>query len=132
MENLEQTQFSEFEKQPNLDEIARNYAETIRDYLQTKKEKEADIHFKDINPKELTFDDLMIFDKYQKNTLTKMEFKSYRERLQDYFNGQKKLKGKDFDYFKDSRSNFFALIQSQIIAKEDNRGHPENPLPTLE
>ena len=122
MENLEIIKNENFEKKEkvgvNLDKIADDYAKKLRDSLRTQKNAKTDNHFENINPDELTNDDLIIFDKFQKNILADNEFKKYREKLDQYFTSQRQKKGKDFDFFKDSRSNFSAMILNQIINRQ--------------
>ncbi len=92
----------------------------LREELKEQKEKCADSHFVKINPNELTCEDLIIYDKFKKNDLSDLEFKTYRECLQEYFDEQKKQKNekkKEFNIFKDSRSNFSAMILNKIIDK---------------
>ncbi len=73
----------------DLDEIAKEYAEKLRGEIEEMKKDNADPHLKYVNPRELTYDDLIIFDKAKKNELTAPEFMDYSERLKQYFKEQK-------------------------------------------
>lgn len=88
MENLEpkiELKREEIGINIDLDEVARKYAEELRMEIKELKDRELDIHLKNINPEELTYDDLMIFDKAKKYKLTERDFREYSERLREYF-----------------------------------------------
>ncbi len=92
MENLESIEKSDIEL--NLDKVAKDYAEKLRSEISELKEKEADPHFKNIDPGELTFDDLMIYDKAKKWQLSEHEFLNYSEGLRQYFKEQRESEKK--------------------------------------
>lgn len=118
MENLE-PQREEKNIGVDLDEVARKYAEGLRMEIKELKDRELDLHLKNINPEELTYDDLMIFDKAKKYKLTERDFREYSERLREYFKEQKKIREGHFDVIKDTRSNFSAMIRNMMIAEEN-------------
>ena len=101
----------------DANEVVGNYAENLRKALREQKIKKTDPHFEDIDPNKLTNDDLIIFDKFQKNTLTDKEFSEYQGGLKNYFRLQRQLKKEKFNALKDSRSNFSAMIVNKIMAK---------------
>lgn len=119
MENLESNRSRNY---INTDEIAREYMEKLRSEILEFKNKNLDIHLSHINPDDLTVEDLVIFDKAKKYNLSKEEFKTYKEKLKDYFIEQKRITGK-FDMFSDSRSNFAAMITNMIISEEEVLKH---------
>lgn len=84
MENLE-TKREEINIGIDLDEVARKYAEGLLMEIKELKDRKLDLHLKNINPEELTYDDLMIFDKAKKYKLTERDFREYSERLREYF-----------------------------------------------
>lgn len=105
----------------NLDEIAKRYAEKIREIVAEKKENKENVHFQDVEPKDLTYVDLMMFDKLLKGNLANEddeEYKNYRQDIGRYFYFQQKSKGIDFDIRKNSRANFAAMISNKIIENE--------------
>lgn len=122
MENLE-PQREEKNISVDLDEVARKYAEELRMEIKELKDHELDLHLKNINPEELTYDDLMIFDKAKKYKLAEQDFREYSERLKEYFKEQKKTKEEHFDVIKDTRSNFSAMIRNMLIAEENVLRH---------
>lgn len=69
------------EKPIDPDEIARQYAEKLRAEIIELKEKEIDPHLKNINPEELTYEDLMMYDKAKKYDLTEKECREYMNRM---------------------------------------------------
>ena len=84
-------------------------------------ENQENIHLQDIEPKDLTYDDLIIFDKLLKGNLTNEddeEYKKYREDVSRYFDFQQKSNGNNFDIRRDSRANFAAMIRNKIIEIE--------------
>lgn len=91
MENLEP---SRNETDIDLDSVAKEYAEKLRLEIFELKEKQADPHLKNINPDELTYEDLMIYDKAKKFNLKDYEYKSYEEGLKQYFKEQVNLERK--------------------------------------
>lgn len=119
MENLESSRNKDY---INTDEIARKYMEELRSEILEFKNKNLDIHLSRINPDDLTVEDLIIFDKAKKYNLSKEEFKTYKEKLKDYFVEQKRITGK-FDPLSDSRSNFAAMITNMIISEEEVLKH---------
>ncbi len=119
MENLESNRNENY---INTDEIARGYMEKLRSEILEFKNKNLDIHLSHINPDDLTEEDLIIFDKAKKYNLSKEEFKTYKEKLKDYFVEQKRITGK-FDPLSDSRSNFAAMITNMIISEEEVLKH---------
>ncbi len=127
MKNLEKVQIEpEYgrETEIDLDEIAKKYAEEVRNSLIEQKEKKTDIHLSKINPEELTYDDLIIYDKFAKGALEESELKEYRDRMHEYFEKRKEeenKKGADFNFLNianDSRSNFEAMIWNQFQGKK--------------
>ncbi len=121
MENLEPKR--EESVNIDLDEVARKYAEELRIEIKELKDCELDLHFKNINPEELTYDDLMIFDRAKKYNLTEQDLKEYSERLKEYFKEQKKTKGDQFDVIRDTRSNFIAMVRNMLLSEEDVLRH---------
>jgi len=118
MENLEKNTTKEYTKaNVDLDDLAKNYAEKVRQSIIDIKNKEDDPHLDYINPSELNHDDLIIFDKFQKGILTELELKDYRNRMDSYFELQRKNKEKDFILHKDGRSNFLAMISNKLISQ---------------
>lgn len=115
-------QFSEID----ADRIAKEYAETVRDYLRGLKNQKADIHFESIDPDELTYDDLMIADKFTKNDLSEKEFKKYRERLQAYIDSAKEESGDKVNVLENSRVNLSAWILNKMIISKFKEKHPES------
>ena len=97
----------------------------MRERLRDLKNKNADIHFESINPDELTYDDLMIADKFQKGNLSKKEFNEYRERLQSYIDLTKRDNGENLNLLEDSRVNLSAWILNKMIIFEFKEKHPE-------
>jgi len=139
MENLEKNPELKSNVEIELDDIAKEYAEKVRDSLKDQQEKGADtdlfgksgaaeLHMNKIDFNDLTYDDLMIFDKFNKGDLSKEDFDSYGQRLKEYFDKQKEEKGEDFSFFEDSRSNFQAMIRNGLIERTDMKKHPENPI----
>jgi len=122
MENIEQKR-EEINTGIDLDEVAKKYAEELRAEIQELKNRELDLHFKNINPEELTYNDLMVFDKAKKYNLTEQDLREYSERLKEYFREQKKIKGDQFDMIKDTRSNFIAMVRNMLTAEEDVLRH---------
>lgn len=122
MENLE-PQRGEININVDLDEVVRKYAEELRMEIKELKDRELDLHLKNINPEELTYDDLMIFDKAKKYKLTEQDFREYSERLREYFKEQKERREGHFDVIKDTRSNFSAMIRNMLIAEENVLRH---------
>ena len=92
MENIEPKR-EEIKTDINFDEVAKKYAEELRMEIKELKNRELDLHFKNINPEELTYDDLMIFDRAKKYNLTEQDLKNYSERLGEYFKEQKSCIG---------------------------------------
>ena len=122
MENLEINSLKEYlsesvDKNVNLDELAENYAEKVRQSIVGLKNKEDDPHLEYINPNELNHDDLIIFDKLQKGILSERDLNDYRKRADSYFELQVKNKGKDFDLYKDSHSNLLAMVTNKLISQ---------------
>lgn len=111
MENLESSRNRDY---INIEELRSEILEL--------KDKNLDIHLSRINPDDLTEEDLIIFDKAKKYNLSKEEFKTYKEKLKDYFVEQKRITGK-FDPLSDSRSNFAAMITNMIISEEEVLKH---------
>jgi hypothetical protein len=109
------------------EEIAKQYAEGIRTKLLEIKSNKIDAHFKDINPEELTFEDLMIYDKVSKGNLYdhEKEFKEYVGKLNEYFLDQKKLKGNNIDQSDDSRMNFLAFLRNKSLENVYLKRFPE-------
>ena len=122
MENLEPKR-EEIKTDINFDEVAKKYAEDLRVEIRELKDRELDLHFKNINPEELTYDDLIIFDRAKKYNLTEKDLKDYSEKLRDYFKEQRKIKGDQFDMIKDTRSNFVAMIRNMLLSEEDVLRH---------
>ena len=105
----------------DLDKIAKEYAEKIRGIVAKEKENQENVHLQDIEPKDLTYDDLIIFDKLLKGNLINeddKEYKKYRDDISRYFDFQQKSKGDSFDIRRDSRANFAAMIRNKIIEIE--------------
>lgn len=102
----------------DVDKIAKNYAESVRETLREQKMKKADNHFENIDLDDLTDEDLIIFDKLQKGNLTEEEFNDYRKSLNPYFRQERQLKGDKYNSLKDSRSNFSAMIANKIMSKK--------------
>ncbi len=105
----------------DLDKIAKEYAEKIRGIVAKEKENQENVHLQDIKPKDLTYDDLIIFDKLLKGNLINeddKEYKKYRDDISRYFDFQQKSKGDSFDIRRDSRANFAAMIRNKIIEIE--------------
>ena len=125
LENFEPFKKEEQSFEIDSDKIAKEYAEKVRERLRDLKNKNADIHFESINPDELTYDDLMIADKFQKGNLSKKEFNEYRERLQSYIDLAKRDNGENFNLLKDSRVNLSAWILNKMIISEFKEKHPE-------
>lgn len=122
MENLEKSASKKYasksvDKNIDLDELAENYAEKVRQSIIELKDKEDDPHLRCINPSELNHDDLIIFDKLQKGILSEYELNDYRKKMDSYFESQMKNKGKDFDLYKDSRSNLLAMVSNRLISQ---------------
>ncbi len=78
----------------DLDDIAKEYAEKLRSEIFELKEKQADPHLENINPDELTYEDLVIYDKAKKYNLKEHEYKSYEKGLRQYFKEQVNLERK--------------------------------------
>lgn len=78
----------------DLDNVVKEYAEKLRLEIFELKEKQADPHLEKINPDELTYEDLMIYDKTKKYDLKEHEYKSYEEGLRQYFKEQVNLERK--------------------------------------
>ncbi len=125
LENFEPFKKEEQSFEIDSDKIAKEYAEKVRECLRDLKNKNADIHFESIDPDELTYDDLMIADKFQKGNLSKKEFNEYRERLQSYIDLAKRDNGENFNLLKDSRVNLSAWILNKMIISEFKEKHPE-------
>ena len=120
-ENISQEIIANEAVNVNLDEIAKEYAEKIRGIVAKEKENQENIHLQDVEPKDLTYDDLIIFDKLLKGNLTNeddKEYKKYRDNISRYFDFQQKSNGNDFDIRRDSRANFAAMIRNKIIEIE--------------
>lgn len=96
-----------FLQNENMDKITENYDEILREDLWELKNKKIDIHFEDINPDDLTHEDLNIFDKLQKNNLTEEEFNLYRENLKNYFRFQQQMKKRTIQCLKRFALQFF-------------------------
>ena len=118
MENLEPIEITpikpEIKPEVDIDEIAKEYAEKVRDYLRQLKDKKADVHFNDINIDELTHDDLIIADKFRKGILSNIEFQEYCKGLKPYFDLKIKEE-KNFKIFKDSRANLEGWIGNKLM-----------------
>ena len=125
LENFEPFKKEEQSFEIDSDKIAKEYAEKVRERLRDLKNKNADIHFESINPDELTYDDLMIADKFQKGNLSKKEFNEYRERLQSYIDLTKRDNGENLNLLEDSRVNLSAWILNKMIIFEFKEKHPE-------
>lgn len=118
MENLEENTAEKYtEKNIDLDELAKNYAEKIRQSIVRLKTEESDPHLKNINPSELNHSDLIIFDKLQKGTLSEYELNNHRKSMDSYFKSQVENKGKNFDIYTDSRSNLLAMVSNRLISQ---------------
>lgn len=121
MENLEKNTTEKYtEKNINLDELAENYAEKVRQSFIEFKAKENDPHLKNINPSELNHGDLILFDKLQKGTLSEYEFNVYRKSMEPYFKSQKERaenEGKNSNISKDSRSTFLAMVAGTLLSR---------------
>lgn len=118
MENLEPIEITPTKSEINsemdvVDEIAKEYAEKVRDYLRQLKDKKENAHFDDINIDELTHDDLIIADKFRRGILSNVEFQEYCKGLKPYFDLKRKEE-KDFKIFKDSRANLEGWIGNQL------------------
>lgn len=121
MENLEKNTTEKYtEKNINLDELAENYAEKVRQSFIEFKAKENDPHLKNINPSELNHGDLILFDKLQKGTLSEYELNDYRKSMEPYFKlqvEQAEKEGKNSNIGKDSRSVFSAMVGGRLLSQ---------------
>ncbi len=114
------------ERGVDLDEISMEYAEKIREFLAEEKKNKTDIHLSKINPEELTYEDLMIYDKFIKGSLKEEELKEYRFRLQNYFNKLKEEKEKNGETYNflniadHSRSNIMAMVWHRFECRKIN------------
>lgn len=94
-EKIEYSKDKEDDNELDLDEVVKRYAEKLRAEIYELKEKEADPHLKNINPEDLTYEDIMIYDKAKKYKLDKYEFQTYTEGLKIYFDEQRAKKMKE-------------------------------------
>lgn len=120
-ENIELESVSNEAVNLNLDKIAKGYAEKVRKLVAEEKENKENIHLQDVEPKDLTHADLIMFDRLLKGNLVSEEdeeYKKYRQDISHYFDFQQKSKGDKFDVRRDSRANFAAMLKNKIIEKE--------------
>ncbi|MBU2219051.1 MAG: hypothetical protein ABIG69_03430 [Bacteroidota bacterium] len=116
----------------DLDDVARQYAENLRSEISELKEKEADPHLEKINPSELIYEDLIIYDKAKKYQLSHHEFQSYLEGLRQFFkeqSGEEKKKKADElrNKFKNKEitSEKFDEEFRKLLREEDDRRKKE-------
>jgi hypothetical protein len=104
------------------EDIAKQYAENLRERLRTQKEQSSDIHLEDINVDKITYQELMMYDKLLKGNLSEKEIDDYRKNvLHKYFDEQEREMGSRFDVRKDSRSNFSSMLLNKIISESLNK-----------
>lgn len=98
-------------------ETEKQNLEKVRAKLWKLKKGNKDAHLEDINPDELTGEDLVIADKFMEGKLSESEFDDYSKDLKFYFSEQREKLG-NFDEFHDSRANLKAWIsnKNRIIA----------------
>ena len=101
----------------DAEQLAKEYAENVRKKIAEEKENQSDIHLSKINPDELTYQDLMIYDKFTKGNLNEEDLVPYCEDLRKHFDSQKEKLGDKFDYLSDSRANFLAMLRNKIISR---------------
>ena len=104
-----------YEEKQVLDDAAKAYGEQIRIDISKEKEKSNDPHFQNIEPEKLSYDDLIVWDKYRKGILSEKYFFDYYQKLLGGI-------GKTNEEIKaDSRRNFAALILNKTIAEDAKR-----------
>jgi hypothetical protein len=117
-------------------EIAKQYAEKIRQRLADFKENGMDRHFEGINPNELTMEDLMAVDKLTKGELDEKSeaFKRYHDDVSTYLRKyaeefKKDARDPNFNTSKinDSRENLRAWIINKLVDRKLEQKHPERP-----
>lgn len=109
----------------DIDEIAKKYAENIRVYLKELKDRGENIHFENINPSELTYDDLIVADKLRKGELTNKEFEEYKKSLQPHYDKLRAEKSATDYHHNDSRCNFEAWVNNEMLKLAYQKKHPE-------
>ena len=103
------------EEKQVLDDAAKAQGEQIRIDISEEKEKSNDPHFQNIEPDELSYDDLIVWDKYRKGVLSEKYFFDYYQKL---LGGIEKT---NEEIKADSRRNFAALILNKTIAEQAKR-----------
>ena len=104
-----------YEEKRVLGDAAKAQSEQIRMDISKEKEKSNDPHFRNIEPDDLNYDDLIVWDKYRKGGLSEKYFFDYYQKLLGGI-------GKTNEEIKaDSRRNFAALILNKTIAEEAKR-----------
>jgi len=104
-----------YEERQVLDDAAKASAEQIRMDISAEKDKSNDPHFQNIEPDKLSYDDLIVWDKYRKGVLNEKYFFDYYQKLLGGI-------GKTNEEIKaDSRRNFAVLILNKTIAEEAKR-----------
>jgi len=104
-----------YEEKQGLDDTARASVEQIRMDISAEKDKSNDPHFQNIEPDKLSYDDLIVWDKYRKGVLSEKYFFDYYQKL---LGGIEKT---NEEIKADSRRNFAALILNKTIAEDAKR-----------
>jgi len=68
-----------------MENAAEKYVEELREKFRKMKEREKDPHLNLINPDDLTYGDLVIFDKWLNGTLTRGDFENYSREIRARF-----------------------------------------------
>ena len=108
-----------YEEKQALDDAARAHGEQIRMGIREEKEKSIGPHFKNIDPDDLNYDDLIVWDRFKKGILTEDYFFKYYHKL---LGGIGKT---NEEILADSRRNFAAMILNKTIAEEARKKKEE-------
>lgn len=111
---MEEFIFEKQKKTIDTGEDLKKHDEKIRTKFWDFKNGEFKFIFKEINPDELTHEDLLAFERVMEDKFTEDEFESYYKTIGLYCESQREKSG-SFDEFHDSRANLRAWISNRIL-----------------
>jgi hypothetical protein len=104
-------------------EFSENHLNELREFARWLENQQSDPHFDFIHLDEMIDEELELFDKFQKGTLTEEELKIAQEKYVDELIKKMGKEGKNVKeisevILKDGGSNFYAMMRDKLIGQK--------------